>query len=363
MKNIYTYLLIVGILFFSCEKNNQELNSVQRGFINQINNAKYTNRFFDVTDSINLILPQYLYLDANPIVKQGVSNFIIFNTESKNILIFSKAGIFIKSFGRNGDGPGEFRSIGTGSLDDDGNIYIYDYVLRRISIFDKLGNLSTIFNLKNFDAQVRQMYVDKFKKIYLHHTPSPNFQGFVSIFDSTGYIKTIIDQINGYRGYYERGFLEGGIVLDYRNNIYEANIYTHNITKVSAKGNISEFGVKPVNFIELPKANIIESMKNLSNNYRNSTIIRNLFLIDNSRLLLLETLKFNEFDPIDVQRKFIVYDTSGTYLGELYISSLQNFISSNGNELVQLWNPPPMKFETEEYNYPTIKTYGLITDE
>lgn len=356
-----TNLLLFTILLFfiSCKKDDNKLNTFQKDLINQISTAKYTNRLFDVADSITLKLPQNIYLDANPIVKQGSNSFVIFNQESKNVLIFDKAGIFIKAFGRNGDGPGEFRSIVTGSLDSDGNIYIYDYILRRISIFDRLGNISYILNLKNFDAQIRQICVDRLKKIYLHHTPSHNFLGFVSIFDSTGYIKTIIDPINGYGGYYERGFLEGGIVLDDKNNIYEANIYSYNITKVSAKGDIRKFGVKPVNFIELPKANINESMKNLSNNYRNTLIIRNLFLIGNSKLLLLETLRFNEYDPMDVQRKFIVYDTSGTYLGEVFISSLQNFESSNGNELIQLWNPPPINYSTEQNDKAVIKIYKL----
>lgn len=358
-NNAVLLFFIILLFFIGCKKDENKLNTFQKNLINQISTAKYTNRFFDVSDSINLILPQNIYLDDNTIVKQGINSFIIFNQESKNILIFNKAGIFIKSFGRRGDGPGEFRSIVAGSLDNDGNIYIYDYILRRISIFDSLGNISSILNLKNFDAQIRHICVDRLKKIYLHHTPSHNLPGFVSIFDSTGYIKTIIDPINGYRGYYERGFLEGGIVLDDKNNIYEANIYSYNITKVSPKGDISKFGVKPVNFIELPKANINESMKNLSNNYRNSTIIRNLFLIDNDNLLLLETLRFNEFDPLDVQRKFIVYDKSGVYLGELFISSSQNFISSNGNELIQLWNPPPLAYSSEQDNNPVIKIYKL----
>lgn len=352
-------LFIILLFFISCKKDDNKLNTFQKNLINQISTAKYTNRLFDVFDSINIILPQNLYLDANPIVKQGRNSFVIFNQESKNILIFNKAGIFIKSFGRNGDGPGEFRSIVAGSLDNDDNIYIYDYILRRISIFNKLGNISSILNLKNFDAQVRQMSVDRLKKIYLHHTPSYNLHGFVSIFDSTGYIKTIINPINGYRGYYERGFLEGGIVLDDKNNIYEANIYSYNITKVSPKGDIRKFGVKPVSFIELPKSNINESMKNLSNNYRNSTIIRNLFLIDNDKILLLETLRFNEFDPMDVQRKFIIYDTSGIYLGELFISSFQNFINSNGNALIQLWNPPPINDRLVQNDKVVIKTYKL----
>lgn len=366
MIKTYTFLyifIIIGIFFLSCERNSKEFNSVQKRLINQINNAKYTDRIFSIIDSIRLQIPDNIYLDADPILRTINGGFVLFNQESKNILVFNDQGNFIRKFGSIGDGPGEYRSIEAADVDNDNYIYIYDQSLRRITRFNNNGESSLIIDVKSFDAQVRHMCIDKSKKIYLHHSPTLEYKGFVSEFDTTGYIKTIVNPIDGYESYYSRGYLEGGLVIDSENNIYESNIYSFIIKKISTRGIISEFGERPNDFIDLDKESGTTSMEKLNANLMNSTIIRKLFLLKAGELILLETLKFNQYDRLDVKRKLIIYDKYGTFLGEILFSTMHNFIFSDGTRLFQLWNPPPIKFETEEYNNPAIKIYSLINNE
>ncbi|MDI6786447.1 MAG: 6-bladed beta-propeller, partial [bacterium] len=55
---------------------------------------------------------------------------------AKQVLMFKNDGKFIKQLGRDGEGPGEFNQPKSVSFGEDGNIYIADNDLRRISKFD-----------------------------------------------------------------------------------------------------------------------------------------------------------------------------------------------------------------------------------
>jgi hypothetical protein len=346
------------IIILSCSQKN-ELDQFEKDMVNFIKDSKYTTRAFKLIDSVNLKLPADLFLDASPIIRTWRKGFVIFNNESLNILVFNTKGQLINKFGRRGDGPGEFNKIVSGTVDKYDNVYTYDNILKRINCFNINGKLNFILNVNYFDAETRLITVDNNKNIYLHHTPSKKFNGFISIFDSTGYKKTIVNGNEKYESYYLRGFLEGGIVVDKNNNVYECNTYNYKIRILRSDDTKEEFGIEPSGFKELIKANYNDPYEKIRDNFKKSTIVRNLFLIYNQKLLLLEILKFNEYDPIDVDRRFIVYSTNKKFLGELIISKLNNFDFSDGEYLYQLWNPPPLPFEDINKNSASIKIYKL----
>ncbi|RPJ03173.1 MAG: 6-bladed beta-propeller, partial [Candidatus Aminicenantes bacterium] len=56
---------------------------------------------------------------------------------------FDKDGKYILTFGRKGQGPGEFQSIRVLSIDSNGEVIVYDDMLGRVSIFADTGELRT----------------------------------------------------------------------------------------------------------------------------------------------------------------------------------------------------------------------------
>src|SRR5699024_4234283 len=64
------------------------------------------------------------------------------DTDKKNIHVFAPDGKHITQFGREGHGPGEFRTISIIGVDTD-KLYVYDLLYRRMSLFS-LDSLSFI---------------------------------------------------------------------------------------------------------------------------------------------------------------------------------------------------------------------------
>ena len=56
---------------------------------------------------------------------------------------FDKNGMFIKSWGSKGTGPGQFDLLHTIAVDPQGNVYVGDRSNKRIQVFDNDGNFKT----------------------------------------------------------------------------------------------------------------------------------------------------------------------------------------------------------------------------
>jgi len=133
----------------------------------------------------------------------------------------------VKVFGGVGQGPGEFLRIDAFAVSPDGLIYVYDNINRRFSIFDLEGRIVKTINLKE-ELKPRHIAVDKYGNVYIHHPPDEKFPGFVSVFSSDGKIlKTLQTDVDWrYLSYYNRGFLDGDILVTRYGKIIESNMFT-----------------------------------------------------------------------------------------------------------------------------------------
>ncbi len=66
-------------------------------------------------------------------------NFYVVDWENNRIQKYDFEGKYLLTIGREGQGPGEFRSLSIPRFDKDNNLYISDGLNRRISFFDKDG--------------------------------------------------------------------------------------------------------------------------------------------------------------------------------------------------------------------------------
>jgi hypothetical protein len=69
----------------------------------------------------------------------NAGNFYVADSDSHRIQKYDPDGKYLLTIGREGQGPGEFRSLSMPRFDKDNNLYITDGLGRRISFFDKNG--------------------------------------------------------------------------------------------------------------------------------------------------------------------------------------------------------------------------------
>jgi DNA-binding beta-propeller fold protein YncE len=164
-------------------------------------------------------------------------------SNSARIVKFSKDGKFIKTWGRLGSEPGNFREphdlfVG-GSK---GYVYVADRQNNRVQVFDQDGTFIAAW--KQF-GQPSSVYVDRRDNIYvgatyesiapgqtaLRPTPGPNDRAIVIGDAVTGALKYLIPDPGDLSTMTDTGTSASGIAVDDQGNIYAADVGFNNLRK------------------------------------------------------------------------------------------------------------------------------------
>jgi NHL repeat-containing protein len=164
-------------------------------------------------------------------------------SNSARIVKFTKDGTFIKTWGRLGSEPGNFREphdlyVG-GSK---GYVYVADRQNNRVQVFDQDGTFIAAW--KQF-GQPSSVYVDKQDNIYvgatfesvapgqtaLRPTPGSNDRAIVIGDAMTGALKYLIPDPGDMSKMTDTGTSASGIAVDDQGNIYAADVGFNNLRK------------------------------------------------------------------------------------------------------------------------------------
>jgi len=81
----------------------------------------------------------YMFGDSIVFNTDDEGNFYVADYDSNRILKYDSEGKHLLTIGREGQGPGEFRTLSVPRFDKDNNLYITDSMNQRISFFDQDG--------------------------------------------------------------------------------------------------------------------------------------------------------------------------------------------------------------------------------
>ena len=164
-------------------------------------------------------------------------------SNSSRIVKFTKDGKFVKTWGRMGPEPGNFRE--PHDLDVGGSrgyVYVADRQNNRVQVFDQEGTFVAAW--KQF-GQPSSVHVDKNDNIYvgatyesvapgqtaLRPTPGPNNRAIVIGSAITGELKYLIPDPGDLSKMTDTGTSASGIAVDDQGNIYAADVGFNNLRK------------------------------------------------------------------------------------------------------------------------------------
>ena len=85
--------------------------------------------------------PNQELLQVSGVVRLSDGRIAVANGGTNEVRIYGSTGAFVSSIGNTGDGPGEFRSIGMLESGAGDSLFVFDYQLRRLSVFGRDGGL------------------------------------------------------------------------------------------------------------------------------------------------------------------------------------------------------------------------------
>jgi len=68
-------------------------------------------------------------------------NLFVSDTLNDRVEVFDADGVFVRTFGKNGDGPGDFARPKGIAVDGDGHVWVADAMLNRVQVFNQQGGL------------------------------------------------------------------------------------------------------------------------------------------------------------------------------------------------------------------------------
>jgi sugar lactone lactonase YvrE len=150
------------------------------------------------------------------------------------IVKFSKAGKFIKAWGKKGSGPGEFDGPHALAFDSKGRLLVADRSNNRIEIFDQDGNFLEMW--KQF-GRPSGMYIDRDDTLYVADSESRDTEGYgnnpgvkrgVRIGSArTGQVKYLIPApASGVHA-----SAAEGVAADHQGNVYGAEVHEMDVKK------------------------------------------------------------------------------------------------------------------------------------
>lgn len=112
----------------------------------------------------------------------GNGNFLVYNRYKLQIKVFDKNLHYLFSFGKKGEGPGEFSGVADMFVDNKDNIYVLDFVQKKIKIFDDSMKYKKSFNIKGAGWYSR-LAVDSNGLIYLCN---PQSKKLITVYNKEG---------------------------------------------------------------------------------------------------------------------------------------------------------------------------------
>ena len=166
-NKIYSFSVSIIVIFFAInyfpkKMHTEETNNIQKSDdVVIVSNPKTPELKMRIVFKEELSIGEvegdenYMFGDYVDFNTDEAGNFYVTDSYNKRILKYDPEGKYLLTIGREGQGPGEFRSLSVARFDKDNNLYVTDAGNRRISFFDKNGKfLRQIRMLEGYESVI-----------------------------------------------------------------------------------------------------------------------------------------------------------------------------------------------------------------
>ncbi len=209
---------------------------------------KYADPLFSIVEVVRLHQdegrPESLLHRAYQYERGPDGNYYVMDRGNSRIAVFGPDGEFVRSFGREGDGPGEFRSPMLQGVDDKG-IVLYDSRSRRVIQFSLGGELLGTYSYPKATGSTLRMTLDGDCLVLMSYQSErrPDLSGY------TWYLMTVVTTAGGTLGSITSGKafqpapvrIEGGPMIGLQHHYGSLAMVNH----YPGTGFLAEDGSKP----------------------------------------------------------------------------------------------------------------------
>jgi len=292
----------------------------------------------------------------------STGNVYVSDSGNHRIQKFSPDGEFLTSFGRKGQGPGEFQIMGGVAVDNEGQMYVTDRSTNRLKVLSPEGNeIKNIATMK-ITGEIALMGSGESVLTRGLFFSQESYPGLIQIVDNDGKIlrtagtQKLYEDWDSYRYFNRTSF-----ALDSEDNLYLAFATRNKIEKYIPEGTLVMTLDRPLNYgisdkiekvkrqvgprqIELPQLNFVS--KSLAVDTKNRIWVLSFdrqltfeelpvtihFADEAGQLEATDTLKTSESSQTDAF-VFHVFAENGEFLGKIPLTHFADNVKIFGDRL------------------------------
>jgi hypothetical protein len=273
-------------------------------------------------------------------------NIYVTDSGNHSIQKFSPDAELLASFGRKGQGPGEFQIMGGITVDSQGQMHVTDRSTNRLKVLFPQGNETKNIPTMKTTGEIALLRSGEYvlaKSLFFSQTSTP---GLVLIVSEDGNVLRTAGKQDLYEDWDDyRYFNRTSFAVDNEDNIYLAHATRNKIEKYSPDGTLQMTIDRPLNYeisdkiekvkrkvgpreIELPQLNFVSKSLAIDEKHRIWVLSydRQLtfeerpvtihFADEGGQLEATDTLKTSESSQTDAFA-FHVFDETGEFLGKI----------------------------------------------
>ena len=276
----------------------------------------------------------YLLFEVLDVNLDSEGNIYVVDAGNFRVQKYDPEGKYLATYGRKGQGPGEFGFPRTIDLDSDGNMYIYDQFKGRILVLSQDGTELRSFKLGKRTAEFRILKSGEFITKNLSGIPRDSFTAISEpITEYTLPVAQIYDKEGELLREFGKPFDYKDIIIntsmgnmfyfttDQNDYIYLAFQHQNRIEKYSSEGELLFTADRPLNYeISRPKTIVKESVDGRPQSItmpRMNMVSNSIGTDHKGRIWVMTYRKQRVRDDPDPYLELEIYDNDGILLYEI----------------------------------------------
>jgi len=340
MKNqIFVITVTIIALFLTCGKKKDTYTIEIKDGVKHVHNysplwgetPKVALEFVQKIGELDTEDENYLLHRVSGVTVDSGGNIYVIDSGNYRIQKYDSNGKYLATFGREGQGPGEFLSPQSIGIDSNRNIYVYDQGNNRISVLSKEGRALRTFKFGRNAAEFRllqsgEFIINTLSRIFSNNldavsNPTTEYNiPVVQIYDKDGKVLREFGKPYDYKDNVVNP--KGNVFFssDKNNFIYLSFKYQNRIEKYSPDGKLLFTTGRPLSYkISRPKTEVTVYPNEvaISLPYFNNTVSWGIGIDHKERIWVLTVIEQPGKDKPGFGLELEIYNNEGILVGEI----------------------------------------------
>jgi len=198
--------------------------------------------------------------------------------------------------------------------DNNSNVYLLEALSGNIFVLNSNGDLVNKIKIRDFQ-EAQDICVNAKGMLFVHKIPTKHDYYFVNVYDSKGYVKSLIPADRKYNEFYSNCGIDGEVCALENGDVIESNAYSYMINRINPDLSTTSFGKEEPFFKNLePESNKSTAKELLFEKYQNRTVVFPFVKFSKGKKIFRLLYNYHSGSNPQTEKYYQIFSTDGNYI-------------------------------------------------